>query len=256
MGALKEVTLSERLQALADMVTRGNRAVDVGCDHGFLSVYLIQRGISPRVLAMDVRRGPLSRAQEHVAAYGLGDYIETRLSDGLEAYCAGEADSLVCAGMGGRLMQKILSDHEDKSRSFKELILQPQSELYEFRKFLRESGYEILGENILFEAGKYYFLMKASWGGCEGEEPQGAVGNLSREPVSKQLQSLYDRYGKLLLTKRHPVLRAYLLDRQRAVRGIEEGLLCQDTKRASKRLIQVREELLEISQALELLGGI
>ena len=77
---MAEVVLSKRLQALACMVTPGRRVVDVGCDHGFVSIYLVQRGISPRVLAMDVRMGPLSRAKEHIAEAGLGGYIETRLS--------------------------------------------------------------------------------------------------------------------------------------------------------------------------------
>ena len=69
---MKLVTLSERLQAVVSMVTVGNRVCDVGCDHGFVSVYLIMQNISPRVLAMDVRRGPLSAAGEHIAEYGLG----------------------------------------------------------------------------------------------------------------------------------------------------------------------------------------
>ena len=77
--------LSLRLSAVAGLVTRGNRLVDVGCDHGYLPVYLYQNQIIPKAIAMDVRKGPLSRAQEHIAQYGLGEYIETRLSDGLAA---------------------------------------------------------------------------------------------------------------------------------------------------------------------------
>ncbi len=260
MSKLKEVVLSKRLKALADMVTWGNRVADVGCDHGFLSVYLDQKGIRQRVLAMDVRKGPLSRAKEHVTAYGLGDYIETRLSDGLAAYHAGEAQTLVCAGMGGRLMQRILSNEADKARSFEELILQPQSELYEFRKFLRENGYEILQENILCEEGKYYFLMKVSCGSSVSVEVSSGAGisereagNVFRNPAYGQIQKLYDKYGELLLKEKPSVLKEYLLERQRAVKGIEAGLLCQNTERASERLSQVKEELLEISQALELL---
>lgn len=248
MGGLKEVVLSQRLKALADMVTPGNRVADVGCDHGFLSVYLVQKGISPRVLAMDVRKGPLSRAKEHVAAYELGDYIETRLSDGLTAYHAGEADTLVCAGMGGRLMQKILSACGDKTRSFRELILQPQSELCEFRRFLRESGYEVLQENILCEEGKYYFLMKVS---CK---PQPSV-DIQTEAECELTQRLYDKYGETLLKAKHPVLKEYLLERKRVAKEIEEGLIHQDKERARTRLSQVREELLEISQALEMISG-
>jgi len=250
MGEVREVVLSKRLKCLADMVTPGNGVADVGCDHGFLSVYLVQKGISQKVLAMDVRMGPLSRAGEHIAAYELGDYIETRLSDGLSAYHEGEAQTLVCAGMGGRLMKRILSAYENKTRSFQELILQPQSELYEFRLFLRENGYEILQENILCEEGKYYFMMKVSCGHQPSTEDK--TGGLTNS-VCEQTQRLYDRYGEKLLLAKHPVLKEYLLERQQVVRQIEEGLVQQDKERARERLSQVREELLEISQALEII---
>ncbi|HBA47385.1 MAG TPA: SAM-dependent methyltransferase, partial [Lachnospiraceae bacterium] len=100
--------LSERLQMLADMVTPGNRLVDVGCDHGYLSISLVGAGICPGAIAMDVREGPLAAAKVHIAETGLEDYIEVRLSDGLAECWPGEADTLVCAGMGGRLMERIL----------------------------------------------------------------------------------------------------------------------------------------------------
>ena len=106
----RQVELSARLQALADMVTPGSRVCDVGCDHGYVSIYLIQHQISSRVIAMDVRSGPLSRCCEHVMQYGLQEYIESRLSDGLLNLRPGEADTMICAGMGGRLMRRILTE--------------------------------------------------------------------------------------------------------------------------------------------------
>ena len=101
--------LSLRLSAIADLVTEGNRLVDVGCDHGYLPVYLIQQKKIPSAIAMDVRKGPLSRAQEHIRQYGLEEYIQTRLSDGLEGLKAGEGDTLVIAG---KILEKFhLADH-------------------------------------------------------------------------------------------------------------------------------------------------
>ena len=161
------VSLSKRLRMLADMVTPGNRVADVGCDHGFLSIYLVQAGICPAALAMDVRTGPLEAAKGHVAACGLGSYIEVRLSDGLSACGAGEADAVVCAGMGGRLMERILTEGMDRARQMRELILQPQSEIPQFRAFLREAGFAVVQEDAVFEEGKYYFAMKAAYG-CGG----------------------------------------------------------------------------------------
>lgn len=134
--------LSLRLSAIAGLVTRGNRLVDVGCDHGYLPVSLYLDGKIPGAVAMDVRKGPLSRAQEHISQYGLDAYIETRLSDGLEALKPGEGDTLVIAGMGGPLMERILTDGAEVRESFREMILQPQSDIPHFRRFIRKIGWQ------------------------------------------------------------------------------------------------------------------
>nr|MDE7283188.1 class I SAM-dependent methyltransferase [Lachnospiraceae bacterium] len=176
----------------------GNIVCDVGCDHGFVPIYLIRQGISPKVIAMDVNEGPLKRAREHIDEYGVEEYIETRLSDGLHSFREGEADSLICAGMGGRLLMRILQEDDVKTASFKELILQPQSELEQFRCFLRNQGYMIVDENIIEEDGKFYPMMKA----VKGE----------KERLNELLwwQQMEDRYGAVLLQKKSIVLHRYL----------------------------------------------
>ena len=219
---MEGVVLSKRLKALADMVTPGRSVVDVGCDHGFVSIYLVQQGISPKVLAMDVRTGPLSRAREHITAYGLDSYISTRLSDGLCEFQDGEAQSLICAGMGGRLMTKILTESRLKARALEELILQPQSELPEFRRFLRDEGYELLDENILCEDGKYYFLMKVRYSG----RPEVVQENVNTVSMAE----LYERYGELLLKRRHPVLKEFLEDSLRNMEQIAATLSTNERK--------------------------
>ena len=156
----KDIVLSNRLMAVTAMVSKGYRVCDVGCDHGFVSIYLVMKGITDRVIAMDVNKGPLMAAREHIDTYGLSDYIETRLSDGVTALDAKEADTLICAGMGGRLIRQILEAGSDKIRFMKEMILQPQSEIQSVREYLREKGYLISDENMIFEDGKYYPIIK------------------------------------------------------------------------------------------------
>ncbi len=238
----RQIVLSGRLRMLSEMVTPGNSVADVGCDHAFLSIYLVQKGISPRVLAMDVRPGPLGAAREHIEGCGLGAYIETRLSDGMEKLGTGEAETLVCAGMGGRLMQRILETHMEKARCLKELILQPQSELKEFRLFLRREGFRILAEDAAYEEGKYYFAMRAVY-----EEKNGGVPT----PCEAGLQGVFDGYGELLLKGRHPVLKRYLLYRKQVAGQILEKLEAERTERAAERQAEVRQELAEIETALE-----
>ena len=99
--------LSKSLHAVASLVTEGGKVADVGCDHGFVSVYLIQNGIAGKVIAMDVNKGPLARAKEHVQAYEMESSVDLRLSDGLSLVTKEDAvDTVILAGMGGRLMQQ------------------------------------------------------------------------------------------------------------------------------------------------------
>ena len=190
------VKLSARMSALAALVTPGARLADVGTDHGYIPVFLCQTGAIPSAIAMDINCGPLRRAEAHVAEYGLEDRIETRLSDGLEKLRSGEADCVLIAGMGGSLMQRILSDGKDVLQSVTELILQPQSEVPRIRRFLREAGYRIIDEDMVEEDGKFYFIIKAHKAESDEEEPKS----------SSERQRLEDEFGPVLLRKRHPVL--------------------------------------------------
>ena len=236
-----KVELSARMQALTEMVNPGNRVCDVGCDHGWVSIYLVQQGISPRVLAMDVKKGPLSRAQKHIRQRGLEAYIETRLSDGVTALEAGEAETVICAGMGGRLMQRILEEGSEKLASVRELILQPQSELHIFRAYLRGAGYMTIAENMVYEDGKYYPMMKVVPAGGE------------RETLSADEQALRDCFGELLLACRHPVLKQYLLAAEkscgRILEQLEQG--AADRERAALRYRELEEERRLVLLALE-----
>lgn len=151
--------LSKRLQAAADFVTDGNRAADIGTDHGFLPIYLVQSGKCPRVIAMDIREGPLERAKEHIAAAGLGDVIKTRLSDGMQALGRAEADSVVITGMGGLTVLHILEEASEMVPDLKELVLEPQSDIAKVRRYLREHNMEIDREELVQEAGKFYPIL-------------------------------------------------------------------------------------------------
>lgn len=239
----KKVQLSRRLRALAELVTPGNVAADVGCDHGFLSIYLVEQGICPRVIASDVRKEPLSAARAHVAERGLSTYIETRLSDGLMEYHPGEAQTMVCAGMGGRLMQRILQQSMETARGFRELILQPQSELEQFRVFLREQGFFTTDENILEEDGKYYFLFRVR-PGTETAPPN----------------RLGDKYGAGLLRERHPILRDYLEKSLANCEAVRETLLAHRGKEGERMRLEesLREneaELADLRAALAICSG-
>lgn len=245
----KTIRLSERLRTVAELVTPGNTVADVGCDHGFVSIYLVQAGISPHVLATDVREGPLAAAREHIRACGLEDRIETRLSDGLSALRLGEAQTLICAGMGGALMQRILTAEPEKTASFAELILQPQSELAAFRVFLRTHGLVTRQERILCEDGKYYFAFRATPGGIPDAQPE--------QMRTNRMQRLYDSFGEQLLEERNAILREYLRKRLKQAESVGETLRQWETvlgERALRRQAENREETALLREALAYIG--
>ena len=273
---MKPVMLSGRMQAVAAMVTVGNRVCDVGCDHGFVPIYLIEQGISPGVLAMDVGIGPLSAAKEHIAERGLESVVETRLSDGLHNYIIGEADTLICAGMGGRLMMRILTDNRKKTESFEELILQPQSEIEQFREWLRGQGYCITDENMIEEDGKFYPMMRVTpyaekqgyWAcgykeickelndrhlhNCEGTVQHSD--NTCDFTGDTELCKLIDRYGPFLLLYRNNTLAAYLKREEKIYREIIDNLQSKglsDEKRKN-RYAEVMGLMGECRMALEI----
>ncbi len=110
--------LSKRLKAVAGLVTEGASVADIGTDHGYVPIWLIQSGRATKVIAMDVNEGPLERARGHIRSKRLENVIFTRKSDGLQALHVGEADTMIAAGMGGGLVIRILENSSgDYSRS-------------------------------------------------------------------------------------------------------------------------------------------
>lgn len=233
------IQLSKRLTAVANMVTVKGILADVGTDHGYIPVFLTGQKRIQRAIAMDVNKGPLERAQEHIRQYSMEDRIETRLSDGLQALQQSEADSIVIAGMGGNLMKRILKQGENVAQTAKELILQPQSELMEFRDFLWKSGYQITAEDMVYEDGKYYPMLRAVPAGKSLEKPDG----------------LSLKYGQKLLEQAHPVLKQYLCWQKEQKEQILQKVKRNARQDISSRIMELEQELQSIDKALEIVNG-
>lgn len=225
------IVLSQRMQMVADMVSKGNVLADIGCDHGFVSIYMIENGICPKVIAMDVNEGPLLRAKEHIEERELSSYIDVRLSDGMDKLLLGEADSILIAGMGGRLVIKIISDCMEKAKVLKEIILQPQSELHMVRQFLNEAGFHILEENMVKDNGKYYPAMRVRW-------------KTEKQKVFSE-EELW--YGPLLLKEKNSVLREYLEDEKAKYTQIANDIKNNGNSidKTTEDTIQSRQSLIE-----------
>lgn len=220
------VKLSKRMQAVADMVDNVDTVADIGCDHGYLPIYLVQQGLVKSAVAMDVRKGPLQAAQEHIKNAGLTGQISTRISDGLANLKEGEGECVIIAGMGGRLVIRILQDAMPflkGSSGVKQLVLQPQSELSYVRQQLRAMGLVCVEEDMVFEDGKYYPMGRYEFGDAEASD----------------CRELEDLYGPKLLQNRHPILLEYLNKELDTFEEVKQAL--SNMKEGEKRQLRQRE---------------
>ena len=224
--------LSKRLQAVINMVGAGDIVADVGTDHGYIPISLVESGKYQKAIAMDINAGPLRRAKEHIEVYRLSDRMETRLSDGVQSLEKGECDTVVIAGMGGALTIKILEEGDSIFRQLKKFVLQPQSELHKVREYLCTHKFCIQDEDMVYDDGKFYTMMRVINGKSE-------TYNLSEL-----------RYGKCLFQKKHPVLKQFL---EKELEVKKKILLCLNDEPGehTKRQQEVMKEMEEIQGALQ-----
>lgn len=233
------VPMSARLEAIVRLAGQGDTVCDVGCDHAHVPIRLLQTGCYRRAIGMDVIAGPLGKAAANLALYGMEDRVQLRLSDGLDACIAGEADTLIVTGMGGTLMEEILLRQPEKTASFRALVLGPQSDPEKVRSALRRLGFTITEEELIFEDGKYYPVIRSEAAPDSAGERTGdknipekspvlyrkpAAADPAKErtgdrntpelfapdiPAQVRLQA-EDLFGPVLLQRRDPVLLEFL----------------------------------------------
>jgi tRNA (adenine22-N1)-methyltransferase len=148
------LNLGPRLQVIASFIRAGSLLGDIGTDHAYLPVYLVQKGIIRRAVGVDIHEGPYRSALETVRTYGLSNLIEVRLGNGLRPLQPGEVNVLVVAGMGGNTILKILSASEDVLQEVEELVLQPQGAEGKVRRELLVRGWKIKEELLVEEEGR------------------------------------------------------------------------------------------------------
>lgn len=192
------ITLSDRLQVIANYIEPGESVADIGTDHGYLPVYLYQNNISHHIVMADINHGPIERAKENANKY-LGDNdIEVRIGSGLAVLAEKEVDTIVIAGMGGLLIKDILEIDIQKAKSCKKLILQPRNAQDKLREWLINNGFYIEDEALVREGKFICEVLKVIKG---------------KDHVS---DSIYYEIGQRLVEKKAPLLVEFL-DRKIAI---------------------------------------
>ncbi len=246
--------LTDRMQGVADLVTPGLVLADIGTDHSYLPIYLVKNGIVPRAIAMDVNKGPLKIAEENIVQEGLKEHITTRLSDGLVKLQDNEAQSVIIAGMGGRLILRILAASKHQWGMVQEFILQPQSELELFRRQMEIWGFICQEENMIFDEGKYYPMGRYVYEG-KGEKERDIfeTEDVTPETISPEKRVFY-RYGEGLIRSGNVVLRQYLEKEAVHLTGLAAQVLKSgDGEKKQKRLEEIENKQKDNRYALQLL---
>ena len=154
---------TDRLLKIASLVTKGKRVADIGTDHGYIPVYLLNKGYVDFAILADVNKGPLENARREVRHNNLSDKVDLRLGSGIEVLNENEVDEVIIAGMGGVLIGELLEAKKNVAHSLDKLILQPMQAQDELRKYLLNNGYEILDEVLVKEDFRIYEIIVAKY---------------------------------------------------------------------------------------------
>lgn len=166
------ITLDKRLSAVAALVRQGSRLADIGTDHAYLPVYLVQSGVCPSAIASDIGAGPLDAARRTVTENGLTSEIALRLGDGLATVSAGEVEDIAIAGMGGETIAAILKAAPWVQNEGIRLILQPMTRAEDLRRWLLTHGFSVLEEHLITDGRHLYPVLATEYTAtpvCEDE---------------------------------------------------------------------------------------
>lgn len=232
---MMKTPISKRLLCCAGEVPQGARVADVGCDHGYLGIYLLQSGKASFVHASDLREQPIKKAMQNAVRFGVADKMRFSRADGLKAVEPGSVDTVVCAGMGGDLIARIIEEAPWVRKDYT-LILQPQSSGNDLRRYLGKRGFSILKERLVQDGGFVYAVMTVRCGGGTPLSP-------GRQYASDALLSSNDPHLV-------PYLSRIARSLENTVAGIAKGVTEED-KRKLAYYGTAYEEIAAILRELE-----
>lgn len=196
--------LDSRLMAIANLVRKDKIFADIGTDHAYLPVYLVENGIINKAIAADLRIGPLENAKLAVESYNYSDKIELRLSDGLDNFKENEVEEIAVAGMGGLLISSFIERTTWLKNSDIHLILQPMTHIEELRKALFDNGFIIDNEVVAEDGDKLYIIISAYFYGdatiyTDLDLIVGRLPHNNDDLSKKYLSKIYEKYNKKLI---------------------------------------------------------
>lgn len=155
------------------MLTGSRCVADIGCDHGQLSVYLLQHALCERVVASDISEGSLNKARRIAERLIPDGRMLCRVGDGFGAVSPGECDAAAVLGMGGTVMARLFEEHAPHALGIRRIVLQPMRAQADIRSYLHQSGYHVVLDRIVRERDRFYQVFLTQYQGSVQSLPEG-----------------------------------------------------------------------------------
>ena len=159
--------LTPRLEAIARKVTYKATVADIGTDHAYIPIYLVENNVTNIVYACDINQGPINMANKQIEKYGYTKEITTMLGPGLDPIVGMDVENIIIAGMGGILIKGIIEANKETALNAHRLILQPMIAQEELRQYLIQNGFQIIEEDLAQEDRRIYQIILAKKGKSE-----------------------------------------------------------------------------------------
>jgi len=224
--------LSKRLFEIASQVKQNDKIADIGTDHAYVPIFLIDKGIVDTAIAADVSRGSCEKALDNIKRHKMQEKIKVVHSNGLQKLLNEDFNTVVIAGMGGPLMKRILSHCMEKVITLDRLILQPQSEIDVVRKYVHRIGFKIEKEIMLKENDQIYTIIV-----CEkGKE---------------NYTNIEYKYGKINLDTKSSVLKEHIQNQIKSYNQILKSIQNNSTESSIKRVEELNDFIVELKEVLD-----
>ena len=223
--------LSKRLVSIINLIDKCCTGADIGTDHAFIPIYLIKNCICKKVIAIDIKEGPLLKARENIKSNDCQQQIETRLGAGLSVLKVEEVQTIIIAGMGGLMICGILEQGKKVAQKVESLILQPMTHHFELRKWLFENDYSVIDEDLVIEDEKIYLILKVI--------------------PEKDQDNKTAYFGHVLFEKKHHLLGKYIMKNINELENIKYNLIHNGTVDTEKKLKEIGKKIELFKQLYE-----
>lgn len=228
--------LSLRLRTICSMIDNCKTIADIGTDHGYIPIYLIKNKMCEFAIACDINKGPLEKAEENIKLENLEGNINLRLGSGFDVITPGEANAAIIAGMGGHLIKDLIESGMEVFKSLDYLILQPVQNPDVLRKYIYDSGFEVVKEELCIDEKIFYEIIKIRYANAN-------------ENIRKVQNDIFYEVSYDLIKQKHPLVNNFIQYKINRYRNILEYIQ-EDSSLANLRKKEVKEKIHKLEELL------